>query len=140
VRPLLEETLGRGVNLPWSSVPARGWARVRRDRVPRVGGALTGIAPIRPLQLCADGGYQLRLGALGVPLITVPNNTARYIGREHASGERSPAGAAPNREAPAPGINPRRARGCECLPSPGPTEATQHHHQLHIICRLLPRY
>jgi hypothetical protein len=36
-----------------------------------VNGALTGIAPIRPLQLCADGGYQLRLGALGVPLITV---------------------------------------------------------------------
>jgi hypothetical protein len=35
--------------------------------------ALTGIAPIRPLQLCADGGYQLRLGALGVPLITVPD-------------------------------------------------------------------
>jgi hypothetical protein len=25
------------------------------------------------LQLCADGGYQLRLGALGVPLITVPD-------------------------------------------------------------------
>jgi hypothetical protein len=38
-----------------------------------VDGALTGIAPIRPLQLCADGGYQLRLGALGVPLITVPD-------------------------------------------------------------------
>jgi hypothetical protein len=34
---------------------------------------LTGIAPIRPLQFCADGGYQLRLGALGVPLITVPD-------------------------------------------------------------------
>jgi hypothetical protein len=34
VRPLLEETLGRGVNLPWSTVPARGWARARRDRVP----------------------------------------------------------------------------------------------------------
>jgi hypothetical protein len=32
---------------------------------------LTGIAPIRPLQLCADGGYQLRLGVLGVPLIMV---------------------------------------------------------------------
>jgi hypothetical protein len=31
---LLEETLGRGVNLPWSTAPARGWARVRRDRVP----------------------------------------------------------------------------------------------------------
>jgi hypothetical protein len=39
-----------------------------------VDGALTGIAPIRPLQLCADGGYQLRLGVLGVPLITVPDN------------------------------------------------------------------
>jgi hypothetical protein len=34
VRPLLEETLGRGVNLPWSTVPSRGWARVRRDSVP----------------------------------------------------------------------------------------------------------
>jgi hypothetical protein len=34
VRPLLEETLGRGVNPPWSTVPARGWARARRDRVP----------------------------------------------------------------------------------------------------------
>jgi hypothetical protein len=34
VRPLLEETLGRGANLPWSTVPARGWARVRRDCVP----------------------------------------------------------------------------------------------------------
>jgi hypothetical protein len=34
VRPLLEETLGRGMNLPWSTVPSRGWARARRDRVP----------------------------------------------------------------------------------------------------------
>jgi hypothetical protein len=44
-----------------------------------VDGALTGIAPIRPLQLCADGVYQLRLGVLGVPLIMVPDkiNTAR---------------------------------------------------------------
>jgi hypothetical protein len=25
------------------------------------------------LQLCADGGYQLRLGVLGVPLIMVPD-------------------------------------------------------------------
>jgi hypothetical protein len=45
-----------------------------------------------------------------------------------------------NREAPAPGVNPRRARECECLPSPGPAEATQHHHQLRSICLLLPRY
>jgi hypothetical protein len=35
---------------------------------------LTLIAPIRPLQLCADGGYQLRLGVLGVPPIMVPDN------------------------------------------------------------------
>ena len=33
------------------------------------------IAPIRPLQLCADGGYQLRLGVLGVPLIMVPDSS-----------------------------------------------------------------
>jgi hypothetical protein len=33
------------------------------------------IAPIRPLQLCADGGYQLRLGVLGVPLIMVPDKS-----------------------------------------------------------------
>jgi hypothetical protein len=74
VRPLLEEALGRGVNPPGSTVPARGWARARRDRVPRVDGALTCIAPIRPLQLCADGGYQPSLGVLGVPLIMVPDN------------------------------------------------------------------
>jgi hypothetical protein len=35
---------------------------------------LTLIALIRPLQLCADGGYQLRLGVLGVPLIMVPDS------------------------------------------------------------------
>jgi hypothetical protein len=34
VRPLLEEALGRGVNPPGSTVPVRGWARARRDRVP----------------------------------------------------------------------------------------------------------
>jgi hypothetical protein len=33
-RPLLEEALGRGVNSPGTTVPARGWARARRDRVP----------------------------------------------------------------------------------------------------------
>jgi hypothetical protein len=41
--------------------------------------ALTLIAPIMPLQLCADGGYQLRLGVLGVPLIMVPDNIYIYI-------------------------------------------------------------
>jgi hypothetical protein len=44
-----------------------------------VDGALTGIAPIRPLQLCADGGYRLRLGVLGVPLIMVPDNNLRNV-------------------------------------------------------------
>jgi hypothetical protein len=34
VRPLPEEALGRGVNLSGTTVPARGRARVRRDRVP----------------------------------------------------------------------------------------------------------
>jgi hypothetical protein len=29
--------------------------------------------PIRPLQLCDDGGYQPSLGVLGVPLIKVPD-------------------------------------------------------------------
>jgi hypothetical protein len=29
VRPLLEEALGRGVNLPGSVVSARGWAQAR---------------------------------------------------------------------------------------------------------------
>jgi hypothetical protein len=35
------------------------------------GPSLDLIALIRPLQLCDDGGYQLRLGVLGVPLIMV---------------------------------------------------------------------
>jgi hypothetical protein len=33
-RPLLEEALGRGVNPSGTTVPARGWARARRDCVP----------------------------------------------------------------------------------------------------------
>jgi hypothetical protein len=41
---------------------------------PLSGPSLDLIASIRPLQLCADGGYQLRLGVLGVPLIMVPDN------------------------------------------------------------------
>jgi hypothetical protein len=36
---------------------------------------LTCLAPIRPLQLCADGGYQPSLGVLGVPLIMVPDKS-----------------------------------------------------------------
>jgi hypothetical protein len=44
---------------------------------PLSGPSLDLIAPIRPLQLCADGGYQLRLGVLGVPLIMVPDSSPR---------------------------------------------------------------
>jgi hypothetical protein len=46
------------------------------------GPSLDLIAPIRPLQLCADGGYQLRLGVLGVPLIMVPDRKNRRIARD----------------------------------------------------------
>jgi hypothetical protein len=78
--------LGRaeGVSVAW------GGPRARRESFgvgcpcPRLGSgearscSLSGpsldlITPIRPLQLCADGGYQLRLGVLGVPLIMVPD-------------------------------------------------------------------
>jgi hypothetical protein len=34
VHPLLEEALGRGMNPSGTIVPARGWARARRDHVP----------------------------------------------------------------------------------------------------------
>jgi hypothetical protein len=40
VCPSLEGVLGRDVNLPGSAALARGWARVRRGRVPRVDRAL----------------------------------------------------------------------------------------------------
>jgi hypothetical protein len=51
VRPLLEEALGRGVNLSGTTIPARGWARARRDHVPWVDEALIRIMPISLLQL-----------------------------------------------------------------------------------------
>jgi hypothetical protein len=44
---------------------------------PLSGPSLDLIAPIRPLQLCADGVYQLRLGVLGVSLIMVPDSSPR---------------------------------------------------------------
>jgi hypothetical protein len=52
-----------------------------------VDGALTGIVTIRPLQLCADGGYQLRLGVLGVPLIMVPNKNGEKEVLQEKGGE-----------------------------------------------------
>jgi hypothetical protein len=68
VCPLLEGVLGRDVTPPGSAAP--GEAR----SCPLSGPSLDLIAPIRPLQLCADGGYQLRLGVLRVPLIMVPDS------------------------------------------------------------------
>jgi hypothetical protein len=41
VCPLLEGGLGRDVDPPGSAALARGWARVRRDRVPRMDRSLT---------------------------------------------------------------------------------------------------
>jgi hypothetical protein len=50
-------------------------AGLRRGEIVSLSGpSLDLIAPIRPLQLCDDRGYQLRLGVLGVPLIMVPDN------------------------------------------------------------------
>ena len=61
--------------LVYCSCPRLGSSETRS--CPLSGRSLTGIAPIRPLQLCVDGGYQLRLGVLGVPLIMVPNSSPR---------------------------------------------------------------
>jgi hypothetical protein len=36
VCPLLEGVLGRDIDHPGSAALARGWARARRDRVPRM--------------------------------------------------------------------------------------------------------
>jgi hypothetical protein len=66
----------------------------------------------------------------GVEIGSIPLDTYR----ERAHKRRK------NREALAPSVSPRKARECECLPSPVLAEATQHHHQLCSICRLLPRY
>jgi hypothetical protein len=79
VCPLLKGALGRDVNPSGSAALARGEAR----SCPLSGPSLDLIAPIRPFQLCADGGYQLRLGVLGVPLIMVPTtlNVKAYVTR-----------------------------------------------------------
>jgi hypothetical protein len=71
VCPSLEGVLGRDVN-----PPRLGSGEARS--CPLSGPSLDLIAPIRPLQLCADGGYQLRLGVLGVPLIMVPDNSIQF--------------------------------------------------------------
>jgi hypothetical protein len=58
-------------------------ARLGRGEIVSLSGpSLDLIAPIRPLQLCADGGYQLRLGLLGVPLILVPDRVQNKGAKE----------------------------------------------------------
>jgi hypothetical protein len=79
-------SLGRaeGVSVAWGGPRARRESSGVGCPCPRLGSGearscpLSGpsldlIALIMPLQLCADGGYQLRLGVLGVPLIMVPD-------------------------------------------------------------------
>jgi hypothetical protein len=82
VCPLLEGGLGRDVNPPGSAAlcPRLGSGEARS--CPLSGPSLDLIAPIRPLQLCADGGYQLRLGVLGLPLIMVPDNSIKSLGKK----------------------------------------------------------
>jgi hypothetical protein len=72
VRPLPEDTLGQGVNLLGTTVPARGRGRARRDCVPWLAKSWPEPCP-SVSAACADGGYQSCLWVLRVPLITVPD-------------------------------------------------------------------
>jgi hypothetical protein len=69
---------------------------------PLSGPSLDLIAPIRPLQLCADGGYQLRLGVLGVSLIMVPDTAVVYFNAQKEPANRRRYLAAPLRGTPDP--------------------------------------
>jgi hypothetical protein len=75
--------------------------------------------------------------ASGGDIGSIPLDTYKVRARKQ---RKKPSRSSSKREAPAPGVSLRRARECECLPNPGPVEPTHHHHQLHSICRLLPRY
>jgi hypothetical protein len=73
VRLLTERTLGRGVNSSGTTVLARGWARMRS--CPLVDEALTWNTLYQLLMVCSEDVFQPCLGALGVPLITVPDKS-----------------------------------------------------------------
>jgi hypothetical protein len=77
VRSLPREALGRGVNPPGTTVPARGrgWARMRLRLL--VDEALTSTVLYQLFMVCSEDVFQPRLGVLGVPLITVPDS--RYL-------------------------------------------------------------
>jgi hypothetical protein len=66
----------------------------------------------RPL-IIAEEGHDEDLSP-GGDISSILLDTYRERARKR---ERSPTEAAPNREAPTPGVNPRRVRECECLPS-----------------------
>jgi hypothetical protein len=74
VRSSPEGTLGRGVNPPGTTVPARGrdWARMRSR--PSVDVALTCTALYQSCMVCSEDVFRPRLGVLRVPLITVPDS------------------------------------------------------------------
>jgi hypothetical protein len=71
VHLLLGEALGRGVNPPGSTVPARGWAQGEARSCPLSGRSLDLNCAHQAFAACADGDYQPSLGVLGVPLIMV---------------------------------------------------------------------
>jgi hypothetical protein len=71
VRLLNEGTLGRGVNPSGATVLARGWARMRSR--PSADVALIWTALYQPCMVCSEDVFRPRLGALGVPLIMVPD-------------------------------------------------------------------
>jgi hypothetical protein len=77
---------------------------------PLSGPSLDLITPIRPLQLCADGGYQLRLGVLGVPLIMVPDNLIFQIVGTGPPTHGVSVGAARTHGAPTQTVGPRHTR------------------------------
>jgi hypothetical protein len=77
VRLLTEGTLGRGVNPPGTTVLARGWARMRSRFL--VDEALTRTTFYQLFMVCSEDVFQPCLGALGVPLITVPDKIRKAI-------------------------------------------------------------
>jgi hypothetical protein len=77
VCPSLEGVLGRDVNPPGSAALARGWARARRDRVPRMDRSLTWSHPSGLCSFVLMGVTSWDLGVLRLPLIMVPDNPRR---------------------------------------------------------------
>jgi hypothetical protein len=108
---------------------------------PLSGPSLDLIAPIRPLQLCADGGYQLRLGVLGVPLIMVPDkpHPPKWpLGMAAVDGCTGQSGAPPDSPVRQPRHQTVRVRPLELLTT-GPPDSPVVHWTvtIHCLVRLL---